>query len=357
MKVAIIVPVFITGGAENMAAQLAVHLDKSQVDVEVISMYPRQGHVYEKKVEDAGIPIHYLDKRGHASLGAMVRLWKCLSKMKPDVVHVHMYSVFYALPWIYTHRAHMVRTIHIQPDDEFNRFYRWLLHSGARIGKIVPVTISQLNREVALKLYRCGTELYPCVNNPVELGRFYHLSRKDSDPVAFISVGRLEERKNQILAIRALPEVIREVGRVKLVLLGEGETREELCHEAERLGVRDAVELMGNQSKPEDFLAKADVFLMTSHMEGLPLSVLEAMASGLPVIATNVGGMADLVKDNGALIADDDLQALTKEMIRFARDSALRERCGNVSREMVKDYDAKSCARAYTEIYEELCGS
>lgn len=340
-----------------MAAQLAVHLDKSQVDVEVISMYPRQGHVYEKKVEDAGIPIHYLDKRGHASLGAMVRLWKCLSKMKPDVVHVHMYSVFYALPWIYTHRAHMVRTIHIQPDDEFNRFYRWLLHSGARIGKIVPVTISQLNREVALKLYRCGTELYPCVNNPVELGRFYHLSRKDSDPVAFISVGRLEERKNQILAIRALPEVIREVGRVKLVLLGEGETREELCHEAERLGVRDAVELMGNQSKPEDFLAKADVFLMTSHMEGLPLSVLEAMASGLPVIATNVGGMADLVKDNGALIADDDLQALTREMIRFARDSALRERCGNVSREMVKDYDAKSCARAYTEIYEELCGS
>ena len=81
------------------------------------------------------------------------------------------------------------------------------------------------------------------------------------------------------------------------------------------------------------------------------------MASGLPVIATNVGGMADLVKDNGALIADDDLQALTREMIRFARDSALRERCGNVSREMVKDYDAKSCARAYTEIYEELCGS
>ena len=82
--------------------------------------------------------------------------------------------------------------------------------------------------------------------------------------------------------------------------------------------------------------------------------MLEATAAGLPVIATNVGGMGDIVKDNGVLIADDDLQALTREMIRFAGDPFLRESCGEVSRKMVKAYDARACAQAYLKIYRDI---
>ena len=356
MKVAIIVPVFCTGGAENMAAQLAVNLDRSQVDVEVISMYPRQGHIFEKKIEDAGIPIHYMDKQGHASLGAMGRLWKCLSIMKPDIIHVHMYSVFYAIPWIAFHKATMVRTIHIQPDQEFTPFLRWALHSGARMGKIFPVAISKANREQALALYHCSEKLYPYVNNPVELEKYYH-RKQDGTPVTFIAVGRLEERKNQVLIIHALPEVIRQAGDVKLILLGDGEMKEFLVQEAERLGVSHSVEFAGNQSNPQDYLAVSDVFVSASHMEGLPLSVLEGMASGLPVISTDVGAMRDLVQGNGTLIMDNDLEALIREMVRFALAPELRQRCGEKSREMVKAYDAESCARAYTEIYRKLSGS
>lgn len=353
MKVAIIVPVFVTGGAENMAAQLAVHLDKSQVDVEVISMYPRQGHVYEKKVEDAGIPIHYMDKRGHASLGAMVRLWKCLSKMKPDVVHTHIYAGFYTIPWIMTHRAVQLHTIHNHPETEFPYLLRTFMWLCSKTGKLRYATISKGNQALCCTYYRCGAERFPYVNNPVETERFYHREEATGE-IRFISVGRLEKRKNQILAIRAMPEVLKSAPNAKLILLGDGEDREMLERETDALGVRDAVVFAGNQTKPEDFLAGADVYLITSHMEGLPLSVLEAMAAGLPVIATNVGGMADIVKDNGVLIADDDLQALTREMIRFAQDPALRERCGKASRELVKAYDAKSCAEAYMALYKAL---
>ena len=82
--------------------------------------------------------------------------------------------------------------------------------------------------------------------------------------------------------------------------------------------------------------------------------MLEAMAAGLPVIATNVGGMGDIVKDNGVLIADDDLQALTEEMLRFARDPELRRQCGEESREMVKAYDARACAESYRAIYNAI---
>ena len=79
------------------------------------------------------------------------------------------------------------------------------------------------------------------------------------------------------------------------------------------------------------------------------------MASGLPVISTNVGGMPDLVKENGTLIGDDDMDALAREMIRFAKDGALRERCGRESLKMVKEYAADRCAKAYLEIYNNIC--
>lgn len=352
MKVAIIVPVFITGGAENMAAQLAVHLDKSQVDVEVISIYPRQGHPFEKKIEDAGIPIHYMDKQGHASLGAMIRLWKCLSRMKPDIVHTHIYATFYAIPWVLTHRAKQVHTIHTFPGRDFPSVLGKILSWTAKAGKLTMVAVSEKNRVLAKAYYGLPDSRVYYVNNPVDLTRFFHA--EDRKGLVFISVGRLDENKNQILAIQAMPEVLKSAPNAKLILLGDGEDREMLERETDALGVRDAVVFAGNQTKPEDFLAGADVYLITSHMEGLPLSVLEAMAAGLPVIATNVGGMADIVKDNGVLIADDDLQALTREMIRFAQDPALRERCGKASRELVKAYDAKSCAEAYMALYKAL---
>ena len=353
MKVAIIVPVFCTGGAENMAAQLAVNLDRSQVDVEVISMYPRQGHVFEKKIEDAGIPIHYLDKQGHASLGAMVRLWKCLSQMKPDIVHTHIYATFYAIPWVLTHRAKQVHTIHTYPGRDFPTPLGKILRWTAKAGKLTIVAVSEKNRALAKAYYGLPDSRVYYVNNPVDLTRFFHA--EEHKGLVFISVGRLHENKNQILAIRAMPEVLKSIPNAKLLLLGDGEDRQMLERERDALGLQDAVVFAGNQSKPEDFLAEADVYLITSHMEGLPLSVLEGMAAGLPVIATNVGGMGDIVKGNGVLIADDDLQALTKEMIRFARDPELRQRCGKASRELVKAFDAKSCAEAYTKIYQNIC--
>ena len=353
MKVAIVVPVFCTGGAENMAAQLAVNLDRSHVDVEVISMYPRQGHVFEKKIEDAGIPIHYLDKQGHASLGAMVRLWKCLSQMKPDVVHTHIYAGFYTIPWVMTHGAVQLHTIHNHPKTEFPYLLRQFMWLCSKSGKLKYATISKMNQELCCEYYHASPERFPYVNNPVETERFCHREEPTGE-LRFISVGRLEPRKNQILALRAMPEVLKSIPNAKLVLLGDGEDRQMLERKTDALGVRDAVVFAGNQSRPEDFLAEADVYLITSHMEGLPLSVLEAMAAGLPVIATNVGGMGDIVKDNGVLIADDDLQALTKEMVRFARDPELRQRCGEASRELVKAYDARACAESYRAIYNAI---
>lgn len=354
MKVAIIVPVFCTGGAENMAAQLAVHLDKSKVDVEVISMYPRQGHPFEKKIEEAGIPIHYMDKKGHASLGTMIRLWKCLSRMKPDVVHTHIYATFYAIPWVLTHKAVQVHTIHSCPGNEFSGALDKVLSGMSKMGKMVLVAVSEKNRELARKHYGISQERSCFVNNPVDLDRFRPGETAGHKGVTFINVGRQDNNKNQAMAVRAMQRVLCRVPDARLVLVGSGPCHDELKQMVRQLALENAVALPGECSDPERLLAEADVYLSTSFNEGLPLSMLEAEAAGLPVIATRAGGVGDIVRENGVLIPPGDQEALETQMLRFAEDPQLRRHCAAASVEIVKQFDANACAERYTQIYEQF---
>ena len=315
MKTVIIVPVFITGGAENMASQLAVQLYKDGVDVEVISMYPRQDHPFEKNIEEAGIPLHFMDKQSSGSIDALIRLWKCLDKIKPDVVHTHIYATFYAIPWVLLHRAVQVHTIHTCPGKEFHGPLDLPLRFMTKIRKMVLVAVSEKNRELGITHYNVTQEQILCVNNPVDLARFSRKEERQDDDIVFINISRQDKNKNQIMAIRALKNILPQVPNGKLVLIGNGPCHEQLKQEAEALGLGNAVEIPGETTKPEEFLARADVYVSTSNNEGLPLSMLEAEAAGLPVIATKVGGVGDIVKDNGVLLQPEDQETLEKEMI------------------------------------------
>jgi len=352
MKVAIIVPVFLTGGAENMASLLALELHRQQVDVEVISMYPRQDHPFEKRLEEAGIPLHYMDKDGKGSIAALARLWKCLNGIRPDVVHTHIYATFYAIPWVLLHRVIQVHTIHTCPGKDFPRKLNRLLSFMTRLRKMVLVAVSEKNRELGVTYYGVTEEWVRCVNNPVDIARFRKTEREEDGLVVFANVSRQDENKNQIMAIRALKNILPQVPEARLLLVGSGPRHSYLQQEVRAMGLASLVELPGETARPEDFLARADVYVSTSNNEGLPLSMLEAEAAGLPVIATKVGGVGDIVRDNGALIAPEDQAALEREMLRFARDGQLRKRCGEASKAIVCEYDASGCARKYTEIYE-----
>ena len=147
--------------------------------------------------------------------------------------------------------------------------------------------------------------------------------------------------------------MLNEVKNAELILVGDGTHHNVLEEEARKMGVQDCVCLMGERSDIPDILAKADVYISTSHREGLPLSILEAMAAELPVIATNVGGCSDIVRDNGVLIEDDDQAALEAAMIKLANDPQMRDKMGYASKKIALEYDAKSCAQKYLEVYRE----
>lgn len=352
MKIAIVVPVLITGGAETMATRLAIALKKMNNDVHLISMYPRQNSNLEHLLEENNVKVYYLGKNKHGSKKAMVDLFKLLNDIDPDVVHSHIYSTFYAIPWAMVHSGKLVHTIHTKPEQEFSNRNSKLLKLMVKLNKLILVAVSAENQQLAMEFYSIDETKVKCVNNPVDTKIYYHESAQ-KDKIVFINVSRQDANKNQVLAIRALKNVLNEVKNAELILVGDGTHHNVLEEEARKMGVQDCVCLMGERSDIPDILAKADVYISTSHREGLPLSILEAMAAELPVIATNVGGCSDIVRDNGVLIEDDDQAALEAAMIKLANDPQMRDKMGYASKKIALEYDAKSCAQKYLEVYRE----
>ncbi len=354
MKIAILMPVFITGGAEIMAKRLAAHLDKKEFDVEVISIYPPQNNDLEESIRKEGIPLHFVGKEKGNELTAVIQLGKLLSEIKPDVIHSHLRSTFYALPWAAIHRVPLLHTIHNQPEKEFTPKLRKILDISHKLGILNFAAISKTNQELVSKYYNIPLDCVPWVNNPVETELYYrNLERNDQD-VVYINLGRFQRTKNQAMAIHAMPEVLRHVPNAKLWLFGDGPLKSELENLISELDLTTVVSLPGQCEQPEHPLANADVYISTSHWEGLPLSILEAEAAYLPVIATRVGGVPDIVRENGVLYSDNDLDALVREMVRFGTNETLRQQAGQLSREIATEYDAEHCAQSYGQIYKKL---
>src|SRR5262249_6549454 len=151
------------------------------------------------------------------------------------------------------------------------------------------------------------------------------------------TVGRLNEVKCQDLLLRAFAQVVVASPQTRLLLVGDGPMRGDLERLADQLGVAESVHFAGYQAQPERFLAIMDVFALTSRMEGLPLAILEAWAAGLPVVASAVGGVPDLIEHSrtGLLFQSGNESELVAHLNDLVRNSARRCVFGRTGRNEV----------------------
>ena len=348
-KIAIITPEFVMGGAETMVTRLAINL--SRCEVNVVCLGAKKNTALEKSLEDAGIKVYYMGKKKSGSVSTLLLTWKKLSDINPKVVHSHISGAVYAFPWVLFHRSKMV---HTKPDMEFSEKFRKILKFMIRVKKLTLVAVSKENQKIAMDYYGFGKKAIKYVNNPVDTSLYYHVERSEDNGVVFINVGRQDPNKNQILLIRAMKKIIDIMPKCKLILVGDGNQHSALIAEVERLGLQNVVEFTGEVLNVQDYLAKADVYVSSSHREGLPLSILEAMAAGLPVISTEVGGIPDIIDNNGILIEDDSQSQLEEAMILLGSNTEKRKIFSKRSLEIVKAYDVKKCAMDYEDIYQSL---
>lgn len=353
IKIAIILPYFGPGGAEKMAAHLGCGLNTEQFDVEVFCIYGHAlGNKMERDLREKAIPIHYIGKKKGFSVSAVLKLFQELDRFSPDLIHTHQYACVYAALWPVIRKKPFLHTFHTLPEVENKRPVRRMLTKWlVRKRRMVPVTISEGNQRMVAEYYQLPTDEVPMVYNPVDVKRFASAVGKNDGCFRFITVGRFSKVKNQELMYRAFGLFLKHGYDARLLMLGKGEEEANLKALAEELGVSDRIEYTGYVDNVEDYLKTADVFLLSSHYEAQPLCVLEAMASGLPVISTDVGAVADIVKDNGILVPPGDVEAMAKAMEKLYLDEVLRLKMSERASGYAAEYDVSNTVSGYSELY------
>jgi glycosyltransferase involved in cell wall biosynthesis/uncharacterized membrane protein len=300
-----------------------------------------------KHVRRAIAPIHDV-------LG-LVELIRLFRRERPDIVHANSSKagVLGRLAAFVAGVPIRIFTVHgwafAAYEGFAGRLYLWADRVVRPLTTLV-ICVSHRERELGLRTRACACERSAVVHNAVDL-RTFRVAATRGEPPQIISVGRFAYPKDHVTLVRAMASVESDF---RAILVGEGPDQPALANEVRRLGLAPNVELLGARSDVPELLAGADVFVLSSRSEGLPMSVLEAMAAGLPVVATDVGGVSELVleEETGLLVPRGDTTALAQALERLLRDEDLRRRMAASARARVeRKFDLTSFQEAHVELY------
>lgn len=193
------------------------------------------------------------------------------------------------------------------------------------------------------------------IYNGIDADEFKPVQREERDRITILCIARLIPRKGIDYLIRALPAVIREHKEIRLVIVGEGNSEAELKAMTTELKVAEHTDFkgyVGHDDLPALY-GNADIFVLPSLWEGMSNTLLEAMASGLPVVVTDTGGTRELVRDNGIIIPKEDPQAISEAILKLIDNQGLRIGMGKRSREISLEFSWGKAAKQYLDYYEK----
>lgn len=349
------------GGQERVALDIACAQRETGHEVAVISMAPVRGAPLTHHFEAGGVAVHELVKR---STGLDVtlpgRFVRALLRLGPHIVHTHNpLPLIYAAPAARLVGAAVIHSKHGR-NPGTGRFL-WLRRQAARCVASF-VAVSAATADQAREQRDCAPGKLRVIPNGIDLRRF--CPRADERAAvrrglgisesAWVvgTVGRLDPNKNQALLIDAAAPLLGPEFHV--VIAGDGESRSALEARVAALPHPASVHLLGRRDDVAAILAALDVFVLTSHSEGLPLVLPEAMASGVPPVCTRVGGIPEVVEPErtGLLFEAGDGAGLRGHLTRLAEDRELARALGGAARDVALDrFSLARMVDAYLELY------
>ena len=281
------------------------------------------------------------------------------AREQADVIHAHGYKAdIYCYLAMRGTPTPLVSTCHTWYDTDvivtlYGKLDRFILRSYTRI-----VAVSD---EVRQRLLDAGVQpgKIHIVRNGIDLRPFNRprVSAGDATRDLVVGlVGRLAWEKGVDLYLAAAAKVLGEFPTARFVAIGEGPDRDKLNAQIDQLGISGRAELLGRREDMPTAYASLDVMVSASRQEGLPMAILEGMASHLPLVATSVGEIPKLIFDQqtGLLVPPDNVDALAAAIVTMLRDSALRDRLSAAARKLVEnEYSADRMAADYLRVYEE----
>ncbi len=368
----------VNGGGELFAVRLAQFLDPAQFEVSVLAMWAYDSPIeraWQRQLAAQGIATHFATHYRAQFRTDFVMAYLCayplLWRLRPDILNTHTeYADMVGAALKATGAARrMVRTGHNVVEWPFDlriwrklsRIYPWVADMEVGVSRAV---VQMLGENPAARLRRRPARYIPNAIDP----ELVLAQRSGRDMRALLGiapqaplfgvVGRLSEQKGLPYLIRAMHLVRAALPEARLLIIGNGERRDELHALVTEQGLGDCITFLGPRSDAIDLIASLDAFVSSSLWEGLPTVILEAMLLGTPVVATNIAGSRDLVIDGatGLLVPPRDPAALAQAMLRMIREPANARAMAEHARSHIEQFAIRTVAHAYGQLYAELLG-
>ena len=306
--------------------------------------------------------------RMQASLspGLLPLAWRLARSQPPDVIHAHnlfFFSTLSALFLRHVLKRPLVTTLHVGSLRQLGGTSGLLASTYERVvGRAVVRSSDRLiavSGAVARHARRLGAgqEVVRVIANGVDIDRFHPAIGHRNGAFRIACVGRLIFNKGPQYLVEAAPQVLRARPEAEFVFVGDGPLRPQLEKRARQLGVSHRTTFLGTRPDVASILQTCHLLARPSLLEGMPLTVLEAMACGLPVVATPISGTAELVRDgeNGLLVPPADPASLARAILRLMEYELLREAQGREARRLVEHgYTWDAVAAKTLAVYREL---
>ena len=359
------------GGLERLAVDLA-YCQLAAGHVPTIYCLVHPGRIAAEAVAN-GVSVRSFEKPPGPHLSTAWKMAKQMRLDRPDVLHthnhlVHHYGViagkFARVPVIVNtrHRAEFrfesgpdgSRITTESPDKKSDLIFRATLPWTGSV-----VMISEATRQFFVRYRGVPKAKTQVILNGANLERFLSVP---ADPgsvlprVRFGIAARMVAEKDHFTLLRAFGVVAEEIPGAELQIAGDGPLREQLVEFTKRLKLQNRVHFLGALPHAAQFLSQLDVFVLSSLNEGLPLALLEAMATGLPVVSTRAGGVDEAAKDgqNAYLATVGDSNDLAQAMIRMARASDLRQKGALGQRIVQEQFCIEKTWQGYYELFQAL---
>jgi glycosyltransferase involved in cell wall biosynthesis len=357
------------GGAEVLAARLARQLGDTYRFLFVC--LDGLGTLGEELRGD-GFSVRVLGRKPGVDWSCLRRLADLLRRERVDLIHAHQYTpFFYALAARLLYRRPAVLfTEHGRHYPDYPRRKRIVANRLLLQRRDRLVGVGQSVRQALIDNEGLPAGRVEVIYNGMDLSAYSgrgadrQAVRRElgvgPDDVVILQVARLDYLKDHATAVRMMAQVVKCRADVRLLVVGEGPERPGIEELVRQLNVGDQVRLLGLRSDVARLLGAADLCLLTSISEGIPLTVIEAMAAGLPVVATRVGGLGEMIDDgvHGLLAPAGDPAALAACVLRLAGDPGLRAALGRAGRGRAEaTFSEGRMHEQYLGLYREmLCG-
>ena len=353
MKIDYVITGMDVGGAEMQVVELLLELQKCGHSVRLISLTPPVDLI--DKLISNDIPVVSLGMKSKLALPmAAFKLAMLIRQNSPDIVNSHMFHANILVRFVRAllgRRSSIICTAHSVREGGSAR--DWLYRLTNKLSDLNTV-VSDAARQRFINDKVFPPEKTLTVYNCINIDHFCIIDRQGRKRFRWITVGRLVKIKNQLLILQAMMQL----PHSELIIVGEGEERLTLQTFIDQNSLSERVTLLGKKDNVVDYYHDSDAFVLASDYEGFALVVAEAMACGLPVVATDCGGPAEIIgngQDFGITISVNDVHHLTAAMQQIeSLDIEQRKGSGYRARErVIEKFSAKKIVSQWEDIY--LC--